>query len=112
MKPLSPMRRRRARGPLPRIAGEDDASALPSVAGDGRWRAASCQGTGDHGRLPGHDPQEVADRSGPLVRTGASDLTASLANGVSKDQAAVIAAVTSPWSNGQTERQITKLKLV
>ena len=29
-----------------------------------------------------------------------------------KDQAAVAAAITSAWSNGQTEGQITKLKLV
>ena len=29
-----------------------------------------------------------------------------------KDHAAVAAAITSPWSNGQTEGQITKLKLV
>jgi len=37
---------------------------------------------------------------------------ASFANGVTKDQAAVSAAITSPWSNGQTVGQITKLKLV
>ena len=36
----------------------------------------------------------------------------SFANGVLKDKAAVSAAITSPWSNGQTEGQITKLKLV
>jgi transposase len=41
-----------------------------------------------------------------------SSLVASFANGVIKDQAAVNAAITSPWSNGQTEGQITKLKLV
>ena len=41
-----------------------------------------------------------------------SSLVASFANGVIKDQAAVSAAITSPWSNGQTEGQITKLKLV
>ncbi len=29
-----------------------------------------------------------------------------------KDRGAVSAAITSPWSNGQTEGQITKLKLV
>lgn len=37
---------------------------------------------------------------------------ASFANGIIKDQAAVENAITSPWSNGQTEGQITKLKLV
>ena len=29
-----------------------------------------------------------------------------------KDKAAVAAAIASPWSNGQTEGQICKLKLV
>ena len=33
-------------------------------------------------------------------------------NGVTKDKAAVSAAISSSWSNGQTEGQITKLKLV
>jgi transposase len=32
--------------------------------------------------------------------------------GVTKDIAAVHAALVQPWSNGQTEGQITKLKLV
>lgn len=39
-------------------------------------------------------------------------LAASFADGVTKDYAAVQAAISSPWSNGQTEGQITKLKLV
>jgi transposase len=39
-------------------------------------------------------------------------LVASFASGVAKDEAAVRAAITLPWSNGQTEGQITKLKLV
>jgi transposase len=39
-------------------------------------------------------------------------LVASFANGVEKDRAAVRAAIVSTWSNGQTEGQITKLKLV
>jgi len=39
-------------------------------------------------------------------------LVASFANGVVKDYAAVQAAISLPWSNGQTEGQITKLKLV
>ena len=35
-----------------------------------------------------------------------------IARGIIKDKAAVCAAITEPWSNGQTEGQITKLKLV
>ena len=31
---------------------------------------------------------------------------------IARDKAAVRAAITEPWSNGQTEGQITKLKLV
>jgi hypothetical protein len=34
------------------------------------------------------------------------------ANGVARDKSAVHAAITQPWSNGQVEAQITKLKLV
>ena len=37
---------------------------------------------------------------------------ASFARGLSDDQHAVAAALSLPWSNGQTEGQITKLKLV
>ncbi len=38
-------------------------------------------------------------------------LVASFANGIIRDRAAVQNAITSMWSNGQTEGQITKLKL-
>jgi transposase len=41
-----------------------------------------------------------------------ASLIASFANGVARDEAAVRAAITSSWSNGQTEGQITRLKLV
>ena len=41
-----------------------------------------------------------------------ASLITSFANGVEKDIAAVRNAITSPWSNGQTEGQITKLKLI
>ena len=41
-----------------------------------------------------------------------TSLLASFAAGVSRDRGAVAAAIASPWSNGQTEGQITKLKLV
>jgi hypothetical protein len=37
---------------------------------------------------------------------------ASFANGVDRDINAARAAITSGWSNGQTEEQITTLKLV
>ena len=40
------------------------------------------------------------------------NLTASFASVAARDEAAVRAAITSSWSNGQTEGQITRLKLV
>ena len=43
---------------------------------------------------------------------GATSLIASFTNGVARDVAAVRAAITQPWSNGQVEGQINKLKLV
>lgn len=48
----------------------------------------------------------------PWLEKARTGLVASFANGVVKDRAAVSAAITSPWSNGQTEGQITKLKFV
>ncbi len=48
----------------------------------------------------------------PWIERARPSLIASFVNGVLKDQAAVGAAITSPWSNGQAEGQITKLKLV
>ncbi len=41
-----------------------------------------------------------------------TSLVGSFANGVEKDIDAVRNAIISPWSNGQTEGQITKLKLI
>jgi transposase len=48
----------------------------------------------------------------PWIECAKASLVASFANGVIKDKAAVRAAISSSWSNGQTEGQITKLKLV
>lgn len=48
----------------------------------------------------------------PWIERARDSLVASFANGVSRDIEAVRAAIVSPWSNGQTEGQITKLKLV
>lgn len=48
----------------------------------------------------------------PWLERARASLATSFANGITRDQAAVTAAITSGWSNGQTEGQITKLKLV
>lgn len=48
----------------------------------------------------------------PWIAAASQSLIASFASGISKDLAAVHAALVQPWSNGQTEGQITKLKLV
>ncbi|MGO4339383.1 ISL3 family transposase [Labrys sp. KB_33_2] len=48
----------------------------------------------------------------PWLERAQSSLVGSFAKGVLKDREAVSAAIALPWSNGQTEGQITKLKLV
>lgn len=56
-----------------------------------------------------------SSRAEPLVswiERASQSLVASLANGVRRDEVAVRAAILSTWSNGQTEGQITRLKLV
>jgi transposase len=56
--------------------------------------------------------KQIAPDIDPWIATASASLIASFANGLAKDKAAVCAAFTEPWSNGQTEGQITKLKLV
>jgi transposase len=46
------------------------------------------------------------------IASADTSLLASFASGIRRDHAAVRAAIAEPWSNGQTEGQITKLKLV
>jgi transposase len=46
------------------------------------------------------------------IERARASLVASFAKGAVKDKAAASAAIVSPWSKGQAERQITKLKLV
>ena len=48
----------------------------------------------------------------PWITKPRTSLVASLANGIGKDHGAVLSAITSPWSSGQVEGQITRLKLV
>lgn len=46
------------------------------------------------------------------IEDAAASPVASFVKGVVNDKAAIAAAIEKPWSNGQTEGQITKLKLV
>ena len=48
----------------------------------------------------------------PWLRDADDSELASFASGVRDDEAAVRAEIVEPWSNGQTEGQVTKLKLV
>ena len=48
----------------------------------------------------------------PWIERAKTSLVAAFASGVTKDKAAVSAAISSGWSNGQAEGQICKLKLV
>lgn len=48
----------------------------------------------------------------PWLVLAQASLVKSFAAGITKDLAAVVAAISLRWSNGQTEGQITKLKLV
>ena len=58
--------------------------------------------------LRSHDVATLA----PWLLDAAGSLLASFGKGISGDLAAVRAALTEAWSNGQTEGQITKLKMV
>lgn len=55
---------------------------------------------------------KAADDLDPWIADASASLITSFATGIAKDKAAVRAAIFEPWSNGQTEGQITKLKLV
>lgn len=55
---------------------------------------------------------KAIDRFAPWIARASESLVSSFARGVMKDEAAVGNAIISPWSNGQTEGQMTKLKLV
>jgi transposase len=48
----------------------------------------------------------------PWMAAAEDSLIASFARGIAKDCDAVVAAICEPWSNGQTEGQVNKLKLV
>ncbi|PZX47729.1 transposase [Cereibacter changlensis] len=53
-----------------------------------------------------------ADLLGSWLAKAEDSLLSSFARGLQKDQAAVSAALSQPWSNGQAEGQINRLKLL
>jgi transposase len=61
-----------------------------------------------HAMIRSKDPDGLTE----WIERALQGLVASFARGVVKDEAAVLAAIALPWSNGQTEGQVTKLKLV
>ncbi len=56
--------------------------------------------------------KKVANELESWIAESQQSLIASFAIGIANDKEAVHAAITQPWSNGQVEAQITKLKLV
>ena len=56
--------------------------------------------------------KKTASELKPWITDADTGLLASFVGGIRRDLAAVTAAIAEPWSNGQTEGQITKLKLV
>ncbi|MGU3363175.1 transposase, partial [Methylobacterium sp. M6A4_1b] len=56
----------------------------------------------------GNEPGQLEE----WLRRAEGSLVASFARGIGQDRSAVQAAIMLPWSNGQTEGQVTKLKLV
>jgi len=53
-----------------------------------------------------------ADQLDPWLAKAEESLLSAFARGLRKDEAAVSAALSEPWSNGQTEGQINRLKLL
>lgn len=56
--------------------------------------------------------QQKAAGLDPWIAAAIDSPLSSFAKGIIADRDAVQAAIIQPWSNGQTEGQITKLKLV
>ena len=53
-----------------------------------------------------------ADRLDPWIASGSEGKLASFAAGVEADKQAIAAAITEPWSSGQVEGKINRLKLI
>jgi transposase len=122
---------RRRRAELMQVQGlqkAPSARVLARLMGVGRdhlTRADTVTVAAVEAGVPGlAEARNLVGRFGAMIRTKAvveldswieharASLIAPLARGVAKDVAAIRAAITEPWSNGQTEGQITRLKLI
>ncbi len=63
-------------------------------------------------RFPSMIRSKVGSGLEAWIKDAASSLIASFAKGIVADKKAITAAIVEPWSNGQTEGQITKLKMI
>lgn len=84
-----------------------DGEAARVIALVQRFAALLRDGSGDVGTVSGGFEPWLEDARACGVRA-----VETFAQGLAQDGAAVRAAFESPWSNGQTEGQITKLKLL
>jgi hypothetical protein len=97
----------------------DDVGADPAHEGRGRpgrrdrGRAAVPRRGPRAGRaLPDDDPCHSGEDLGTWIGDALQSPLASFTTGIRADRKAVAAAIVEPWSNGQTEGRITKLKAV
>lgn len=99
---------------------ETTGSAEPctsNTGGLGDIVAPKSERSGEHSRIADDSfhamtRQKALTELDPWIERGRDSLVGSFANGIARDIAAVRAAIATGWSNGQTEGQITKLKLV
>ena len=120
-------RRRRAEkadGRLQRVPAARTVARLMTSARDNLSKADTVMVAAIEAEIPTLvEARSLVDRFHVMIRKRSLDLDgwisdaspsliASFASGIRKDRQAVAAAITLPWSNGQTEGQITRLKLI
>lgn len=64
------------------------------------------------GRFHAMVRRDASQELDPWIADASPSLLALFSRGIVRDRAAVRAALVEPWSNGQTEGQITRLKLI
>ena len=90
-----------------------DSSRLVKWDDRGIFRHRRIAPSGGSGRLDTrHDTPPCQAPSPSFRHSSATSPLASFARGLMADEAAVVAALREPWSNGQTEGQINRLKML